>query len=287
MAWYTHRDTLKVGLGLAGSATAAHSALDAVLEGVAREIDRYTGFGFAPTSAARYYTPRDTDCLYLDQPLTAVDSIALDTDGNASYDATMSATCWYGAPYNASAEQPPRPWWELEVANNSSLQFPKGVQRGACITGTWGYYNLTTSIPSVTLSTGLASGSTAMEVSNSSMLHPGQMILLESERIIIAGNGKSGSDTATSSGRVSITRAQAGTAAVAHTSGLSVAAYKFPVVDKASLFQAEMDYRAQDAPLGFTGGDGFGGQQSVAPGGGSLHPFTRRTLDQFRRPVAQ
>lgn len=284
--WYTHRDALKVGLGLAGSATAAHGALDIVLEGVAREIDRYSGFHFYPHTGTRYYTPTNSTMLGFDAPLTAVGSIALDTNNNASYDSTLTTSDYFMLPYNATAEQPPRPFWGFELAQNTTASIPKGTRRGAQLTGTWGYYNLTTSVPSVTLTTALTSGATAMEVANSSLMHPGQLVLVESERIFITGNGKSGSDTATTSGRVSITRAQGGTSAVAHASGLSPSVYKFPVVDKASLFQAEMDYRAQDAPLGFTGGDAFGGQQAVSPAGGSLHPFTRRTLDQFRKPVA-
>lgn len=284
--WYTNRDTLKAGLGLAGSATAAHVALDTVIEGVAREIDRYCGFGFYAASGARYYTPKASSCLDLDYPLLTADAIALDTDGNASYNSTLTATDYYLIPYNASAEAPPRPWWGIELAVNSTGAFPKGTQRGARVTGMWGYYNQTKALGSA-LTTAMTTGTTSIEVTNSSRLKPGMTLLIESEQVFVTGNGKSGSDTATTSGTVFVERAKNGTSPVAHTSGQAFSVYEYPVVDKAALFQSEMDYRAQDAPLGFTGGDAFGGQQAVSPGAGSLHPFTRRTLDQFRPAVGR
>ena len=284
--WYTHRDLLKASIGLEGSATGAHTQLDAVLEGVAREIDRFVGFHFYPASGVRYYTPKNSTCLDLGYPLTALDAVALDTDGNASYNSTLTTTDYYLIPYNATEESPKRPFWAIELAVNSTAAFPRATQRGARITGTWGYYNQTAAV-NVALTTTLAATATQAEVTNSSLLHPGQTVLIDSEQVFVVRNGKSGSDTATSSGIVGIERAKNGTTAAAHaTTGVALSVYEYPVVDKASLYQSEMDYRANAAPLGFTGGLDGGGQ-TLSPGAGGLHPFTRRTLEQFRVAVAR
>ena len=281
--YYVHRDLLKSALGLESCATAAHLELDAVLEGVGREIDRHAGFHFYAASGVRYYTPTNSTMLTLDAPLVAVGSIMLDSDNNASYDSTLTTSDYFMLPYNATADSPPRPYWGFELAQNTTASLPKGTRRGAKITGTWGYYNKRTTIASV-LSTAMTSAALTGEFSNSSLLHPGQTYLIDNEQIFITRNGKSGSDTATTSGTVGIQRGVNGTSADAHASGATLGLYEYPVVDKAALFQAERDYRARSAPMGFTGGDNFGGQQTISAAAG-LHPFTRSAIDQFRAPV--
>lgn len=282
--WYTHRDLLKSALALEGSATAAHLELDAVLEGVAREIDRHCAFPFYAASGTRYYTPQNSTALTLDFPLLSVGSIGLDSDENASYDKILTATDYYLLPYNATAGSPPMPFWGFELAANTTATLPKATRRGARIIGTWGYYDSRTTM-GVSLSSALTSGATVAKFNNSSLLHPGQTILIDNEQLFVTRNGKSGSDTATTSGAVGVQRGVNNTSADSHTTGGAVGLYGYPVVDKASLFQAERDYRARSAPMGFTGGDNFGPQQTMQPSVG-LHPFTRSALDQFRQPVA-
>jgi len=55
-----------------------------------------------------------------------------------------------------------------------------------------------------------------------------------------------------------------------------------PVIKKATLLQAAMDFRAKDSPMGAVGGRDFTMtmQQSYISGG--LHPFVRRMLDPYR-----
>ena len=57
------------------------------------------------------------------------------------------------------------------------------------------------------------------------------------------------------------------------------------MVDRAALYQCMQDYRAKDfMPAGISGGEPFGTQRPTMAGG--LHPFVRRSLDVFRKPVA-
>ena len=276
--WYTNRAALKAALTIPATTTSQDVSLDAVQEAISREIDQYVGFGFAPVSGVRDYTPSNADCQRLDYPLLAVDSVAADNDGDSSYELSITSSCYYLSPYNATAEQPRRPWWELEVRNTATAVFPAGVQRGLRITGTWGYYDERRT-SSCVLTTGVNATALTMTFTNASQLSAGHLLLLDGERIQVTGV----STTNTTGGNVDVLRARNGTSGATHSSGAIPQVYEFPVVERAALYQAELDYRVKDAPMGMAGGDAFGSQR---PQGGGLHPFTKRMLDHFRLPGA-
>ncbi len=282
--FYTNRDMLKAALSLPATSTAEHVELDAVLEGVSREIDRHISAQFYPSSGTRYITPRRCDLLELDYPLLAVDSITLDTDGDASYESTLDATSYYTLPDNATANSPRQPFWALELRarSNATSVFPVGVRRGVKVTGTWGWYDErteTTAKPT----TGISAAATVWDMAGASNLHPGQTVRVDSEQVFVVSNALSGSATAATSGQITVQRAQNGTTGATHSSLSTMSVYTYPIVERAALYQAQLDYRVQDAPLGGVAGD-LSGTQIRAPGG--LHPFTRRLLDEnFRTPV--
>ena len=270
-------------MGIEASSTGDHAQLDSVQETVARLIDDYCGFQFFPSSDTRYFTARNSQCLALDTPLLAVDSVRLDLHGDGtSYDTTMTSACYYLEPYNATNQSPPKPYWNLELRQSATMAFPSGDKRAVQIIGTFGYYNKTTSI--ATIATANTSNTTRMEFNNSSLLHPGMTLLAGSERIYVKNNGKSGSDTATSSGSVFVERAVNGTTAATHASGETVYAYEYPVIDQAALTQAEQAYLVRHSPQGYAGGDPYGQQRPQISAG--LHPFVRSLLEPFRKPVA-
>jgi hypothetical protein len=281
MARYVDRDTLKSALSIPASTTDNHALLDAAIEGVSRLIDDYCGFPFAPSSGVRYYTARHSGCLSPDYPLTAVDSIRVDTSGDGGYGTSWTSSDFYLTPYNARVESPPRPYWEIETRPNSTATFPAGVRRGVQITGTWGYYDQRADT-TATLATGVNATATALALNGATALHAGQMILLDSERMTVTATPAS--STGSHSSGVSVVRGVNGTVAAAHTSGAVVAVYEYPIISEAARFQAQMDYRARDAPLGVAGGQAFGDQPLRASAG--LHPFSRRMLDGFRKPGA-
>ena len=282
--WYTHRDVLKESLTIPACTTANHTFLDQVLETVARNIDRHLGFHLYPSSGIRYFRPRQTTYLDLDYPLLNIDAIALDTNADSSYESTLDSTSYYMVPYNATEESPRQPWWAIEIRTrtNASAIFPIRVAQGVRITGTWGYYNErdeTTCRPA----TAMDATQLTMKMTGATNLHPGQTIRVDSEQIFVVANGLSGSDTATTSGIIAVKRAQNGTPGATHSSLSTASIYTYPVVSAAALYQAGMDYRAKDAPLGITGTDPTWNQTVRAPGG--FHPFVRRLLDEaFRTP---
>ena len=277
--WYTNRAAVKAALTIPVTTTGQDAALDAVMESISREIDLYVGFGFAPSSGPRDYTPKHADTLDLDYPLLSIDSLVADHDANASYEVTMTATTYYLTPTNATAETPRRPFWGLDVRQTATAVFPKAIQRGVRITGTWGYYDERRTSSSV-LTTSVNSTALTLTLTNASQLSAGHLLLLDSERIQVTDV----STTAATGTVVGVLRGRNGTSGAAHSSGAIPEVYEFPVVERAALYQAELDYRVKDAPFGMAGGEAFGAQ-SPQPGGG-LHPFTKRLLDQFRVPGA-
>lgn len=280
MANYVDRTELKTALGIPATTTGDHLTLDRVAESVSRRFDRHVGFPFAPTYQARDFTAKHTQRLMLDVPLLAVESIRTSSDGGSTYGTTLAATDYYLAPYNASMESPPRPYWEIESTPNATAGLVTH-QRGVRITGTWGYYDQRRP-SSATLATAIATGTTTIELNFATAVHVGQLLLMGGERMQVTRTPGSASGVHTST--VDVLRGQNGTSGVAHSCGTGIEVYEYPTVGAAALYQAQMDYRALDAPLGTAGGQPFGEQRVNAPGG--LHPFVERDLEQFRKPTA-
>ncbi len=284
--WYAHRDQVKAALSIPATATDKHALLDAAIEGVSREIDRHIQAQFYPSSGTRYYRARESMRLDLDYPLLAIDSITLDTDGDSSYESTLGSTSYYTLPDNATAQSPRQPIWAIEVRDGAGATavFPPGIQRGVKITGTWGWYDErteTTAKPA----TGISAAATVWDMAGASNLHPGQTVRVDSEQVTVVSNALSGSATAATSGQITVQRAMNGTTGATHSSNSTMSIYGYPIVERAALYQAEMDYRAQEAPLGVVTGD-MGGGQALRTVAGGLHPFLRRLLDEnFRTPV--
>jgi hypothetical protein len=285
MNHYANRDDLKSALSLPATATGSHALLDAALEGVSREIDRYVEHQFYCSSGTRYVKPHNEERLDLKYPLLNIDSVLLDTDGDATYETTLTSSDYYTTPDNASADSPPAPWWGLELREDATAVFPKGVQRGAKVTGTWGYYNQrteTTAKPS----TAITAADTTWDMSGATALHPGQTIRVDSEQVFIVSAALSGSASAAASGQIRVQRAVNGSVAATHSSNSTMSIYTYPIVDRACLVQAEMDVRALDAPLGVAAAGDMGAAGQALRNVGGLHPFIRRMLDSFRVPVA-
>lgn len=282
--WYTNRADLKTALGIPASTTGDHAHLDDAAEAISRLIDDYLGFHLYAASGVRYFTPKATSYLSLDYPLLSVDSIQTSSDGGSTYGSTMTSDSYYLEPANATEESPRRPWWEIVIrpnATSSGAVFPKNIRRGTKITGTWGYFNQTKATSAV-LSTDAASGTTTLEITNATALKVGQTILMGTEQMFVSRTPASASGSHTST--IDVLRAQNGTTNSTHSSATSIMIYEYPIVDRAALYQAEQDYRVKDAPFGMAGGEPSGGQRPMMAGG--LHPFTRRSLDGFRSPVA-
>ena len=281
--FYIDRDTLKKALSIPTSTTDNNEFLDGTIEAVSRLIDEHLGFHVYPASGIRYFTAQETMSLNMEYPLTAVDFVQTSSNASLTFDTTMATSGYFMTPYNATEESPKQPWWGVEVnRNNSTTVFPKAYQRATRVQGTWGYYDQRRTSTAV-LSTGVNGTALTLEITGASSLHPGQTILIGSERMFVSQTPTSATGANTS--QVTVQRGVNGTSGAAHSSGAAIEIYEYPIIDRAALYQSQMDYRAKDAPLGTAGGDPFGTQHVQAPGG--LHPFVIRMLAPIRIPVAR
>ncbi len=276
-----HRDRLKSNLSIPPTETTNDGLLDAAIDAVSRTVEQYLGFTVFPSVATQYYTAKDARCLILDQPLLAVTSINTDPGGDSSYELAMSSTCYWltgpGQDYNVRENSPPQPYWEIHTRFTSTAYFPEGIPRGVQITGTWGYYDEHTPT-TATLATGANATVGTLALNGATAVHAGQTILLGSEQIYVQ-------DVVATASSASVQRGVNGTNAATHSSGAAIETYNYPVIEEAVLFQAGMDFRSAQMPMGYAGGDAGGSQRM----GGSvgLHPFARKLLEPLRKPVAR
>lgn len=283
--WYVNRSLLKDALGIPASATGDHDQLDAVAEAVSRLFDDYLGFHVYPASGTRFFTPWDSQRLYLDAPLLNIDAVQTSSDGGSTFGTTVTSDAYYVAPYNATEQSPRQPWWELEIrpqTTASGAVFPL-INRSTRILGTWGYYDErrnTTAAPA----TAINATQTIWDMTGASNLRAGMTIRVGAEQVFIERNALDGSATAATSGQILVRRAQNGTTGATHSNNSTISIYEYPIIERAALYQAQMDYRAKDTPLGMAGGTELGTQRMFAQGG--LHPFVLRMLAPFRKPVA-
>ena len=287
--WYIDRDSVKLALQIPASTTGeatgqrglVNQQIDDAIEAISRAFDEYVGYHFYPSSGTRYFTAKDSDCLYLRTPLTALDAIHASSDGGSTYGTTIATGNVYLNPPNATEESPQRPYWEIEIKPNATGDvFPAGLRRGVRVQGTWGYYNALKST-TATLATALNATATTIELNGATALHAGQTILMGGERMFVSQTPASSSSTHSS--QITVQRAVNGSSGATHSCATTIDIYDYPIISRAALYQASQDYRAKDAPMGVVGMEPLGTQRFQ--GGIGLHPFTRRLLDSFRTPV--
>jgi hypothetical protein len=140
--------------GLAGSVgtdTNDDAAIEILIEGASRYLDRETGSRFyADTSdQTRYYTAQDDECVYIDNLSAAPTSLSCDFSGLRSYTA-LASTDYDLLPDNALLDGYPYNKIELVVSVATRL-FPM-QRRGIQVIGKFGYPSVPLDIKEACLS---------------------------------------------------------------------------------------------------------------------------------------
>lgn len=273
--WYTNRDAVKDALGIPATATGDHDQIDTAIEAVSRLIDDYCGMPMFPRQATRYLETSDADCLYLDEPLRAVATLKTDLNGDGTYETTWTTSDYWLEPANATAGSPPRPYWRVETRMTGAQAFPTDQRRGIEIAGTWGYFD-ETRLTTATLATAANSTVGTLGLNGATSVHPGQTLKIGSEQIYVR-------EVDVTASSIAVDRAVNGSSGAAYSSGQALSIYEYPILGQAALYQAGQDFRSAGMPMGVAGGEPFGVQTMRAQGG--LHPFVRRMLEPFRKPV--
>jgi hypothetical protein len=132
---YVSRDELKDTLELAG--TYADADIDLACEAASRAVDGYTDSRFYPTTETRYYTACVYDTHISIDDAVSVSSVAVDTDGNGSYDQTwVEDTDFYLDPPNSALVGHPKR--RIELRSQAGRTFPS-YTRGIKVVGSFGW----------------------------------------------------------------------------------------------------------------------------------------------------
>ena len=280
--WYVSRDRLRDACGLAASATADNDQLDMTLETVSRLIDEWTGYHYYAQTETRYLTAVETARLCLDRPLLSIATLRTDNNGDASYETTWATTQFDLAPYNATGESPPQPFWSLERRASATTSFPAKIRRGVELAGQWGYFG-GRDVSTANLATDINATTPTIQLNGATSILAGQTIRLGTEDMFVLASPTTASSTHSS--QLTVQRAVNGTTGSTHSSATGVEVYRYPIVERAALYQAQQDFRRGLADP-FAGGGGFGpaGGGAMTPEA-DLHPAVRRMLRGFRAYV--
>lgn len=179
--WYATREEVK---GAADIAETAHlnTRIDRALEAASRAVEKLCHRVFYPTLATRYFDWPDSQQgtswrLWLNEH--EVISVTTLSSGGT----TIASSDYFLYPQSGP------PYSRIEIDLSSSAAFGGGdtSQRDIAVTGLFGYTNDEESAG--TLAAAVSSTSaTTVDVSDSSAIGVGQLIRVESERMIVTGN---------------------------------------------------------------------------------------------------
>ena len=281
---YVTRDRLKHALGIPADSTNDDPLVDAAIDGVSREIDKYLGFALYPAIRTRRFRTAYTDRLYLyppmqsfHAPLLSLITVRVDPGGDTTFETTYSTADFVLRPFNAPTMAPSEPYWEIWARSGSTASFPPNVEDAVEVIGTFGYFDLrdnTTATPT----SGHGATDTTITITGATSLHPGQTILMGAEQLFIREINLQASG-------IIVDRGVNGTTATTHSSATSVQIYRYDEIERLALYQAGQDFRW--TPSGAGAGGGILGSEPPAAMVGGLHPFVRRRLDMFREPIAR
>jgi hypothetical protein len=132
---------LKATLDMSGTSF-ADADVTLALGAASRAVDEITGRRFwldTGTANVRYYTPRSTRTLQIDD-LAQLTSVAIDRSGTGTYTETWTSnTDFVLEPFNAPAENPQRPYETLRVRFLSGRWLPPYIERSVQVTGQFGW----------------------------------------------------------------------------------------------------------------------------------------------------
>lgn len=123
---------LKGRLGIEAGDTSDDAELEKVVEGVCRFIDRDRRRVFYATTATRYWTPRHSDRVWVDDLIT-ITSVSVATTTALSY-AAWAVTDYLTEPYNGEG-----PIQKIVVHPAAGKYFVPGLLKSVQVAGSYGY----------------------------------------------------------------------------------------------------------------------------------------------------
>jgi hypothetical protein len=155
----------------------SESAILGKIQAASQEILRDLG-QFLPTLETRYYEGDGCEDDLLVNPLLSVTSIT-------NFGVTLSGTDYILQPDGRHWKK--GPYSSIDLYDLGTQRVWSDYDRGVCVTGKWGMYDETVSVPVTAVSQLI--GDTNIVVSDGSQVSPGMVLLLESEWELVTGTG--------------------------------------------------------------------------------------------------
>lgn len=266
---------LKADLAGMSGVTTLDDTYVRLLERVSRAIDEYTGQQQYTTIGTRYWPDvalrqRSTTILLAPKDyLISLSSLTVDDDNGQVWDTTLvDGTDYWLEPYTG----PPYKAITL-IANSVQLGTWPTWPRAVKLTGTWGSSNTTEAIALTGTLTDASDTSLTTNSAADSLIDIGETIVMASEQLYVS---------AVSGTTVTVTRAQNGTTATAHTA-VAISRRRYPAVIEAVCIQEAVRLR-WEAQGGFAGIGAAAEDAAPRARGNALSYDARRALDPYHLP---
>lgn len=130
-------------LNIEGSDSGQDDMLEAIIESVSRRIDKETHrFFYQTSSQSRWYTPLNSEYVFIDDISADSDisAIAIDTNDDGTVDDTFTTSDYVLEPFNASLEG----WVYEKITRRSSGQFlfPTNAIKSVKVTALFGWSSI-------------------------------------------------------------------------------------------------------------------------------------------------
>lgn len=213
---------LKGILGI--TSTTDDTLMRKIVEASSRTIEKYCNRTFVVTSATKYFDGANK--LWIPD-LLSITTLKTDEDGDGTYENTYQVATepidyyLYGVGSEDTLNTFPK--IRIETSSNGDYSgFATGCKKGVEIAGLWGYgdgISATPYIADTTISEDLTAGEAAVDVTATTNLSAGQVILINSEQMYIYS---------ISSSTLTVECGVNGTTEATHTSGATVYIYQYP-----------------------------------------------------------
>lgn len=256
---------------------AEYTRLRRIMEGFSRLIDKETERKFYCWEGI-YYFDGPSGKLWVND-LLSVSEMALDEDGDGTYEETLAATDYLLYPYNTYPKD------EIKPAPNGNYgSFAVGVLKGIKITGVWGFGDGTTATPyaasgDTVQDDPLTAAATLVTITDGDYFSIGQTIRMESEQAYVQRIDLVGK-------QLHVRRGVNGTTAAQHAKNTAISIYEYPqAITQAVHLEAAKAWKRKDEgwATAIAGSPETGGP--VATVGLKLDPFTLETIKRFKRYV--
>lgn len=265
MATYASLADFRARLNYSATNTSDDAALLVTLEMASLWFDGMIKTTLQPRTQARLYTPRKADVLLIED-LLSVSKFETELNSDGSYALEWTSGQYRLTPHNAAADD--KPYWRVEITDESPAPFPVGSSAGVRITGTWGYYDKRWTATG-TLDGNVNNSTTTVVVTSATGLSVGHTILVEDEQMYITGiSGKN----------LTVRRAQNGTNAKSHNHNEPIEVYYYPLAQEAVMRVAHRYWRIREAPAGIMANPEMGNMAGVP-----MDNDTRDIVQLFRR----